>query len=370
MFSLFDDVKKQISTSGATTAKVGSVILFTCKLCMMITTLACILVTAKTYIGDNINCITGYEKQEHQAIETYCFITSTFTLVDLENNNKNTAHPGVGPITRPHPDHQTGDRDSTTTAPEDDLRRHAYYQWVPMVLFLQAAVFYFPIWIWNLIDKGYFQAALCGLDKVHIGDYSKEINSSAKFFAKSLTHHRSYAIAFLLCEITAFAISVGNLFFTNTFLGGQFFKFGPSALKYLGRNATDPSNPLNEIFPKVAKCTWYKYGPSGTIQQHDSLCVLPLNIVNEKTYIFLWIMYIVAAIVCGVFLLIRILLFLLPRVRNSLLVHRARRPETKRDLMTVLLKCNYGDWFLMYNFRTSMVYFREWVHLVKEEILK
>ncbi|KAK4313514.1 hypothetical protein Pmani_015149 [Petrolisthes manimaculis] len=102
-----------------------------------------------------------------------------------------------------------------------------------------------------------------------------------------------------------------------------------------------------------------------TVQQHDSLCVLPLNIVNEKTYyVFLWIVYIFAAIVCGVFLL-----FLLPSLRNTLLVHRARRPETIHDLMTVLLKCNYGDWFLMYNFRKSMVYFREWVHLVKKEIL-
>ncbi|KAK3862874.1 hypothetical protein Pcinc_031301 [Petrolisthes cinctipes] len=220
MFSLFDDVKKQISTSGATKAKVGSVILFTCKLCMMITTLACILVTAKTYIVS-----TSRSRPHHQP--------------------------------RPHPDHQTGDGDSTTTTPEDDLRRHAYYQWVPMVLFLQAAVFYFPIWIWNLIDKGYFQAVLCGLDKIHIGDYSKELtaqpNSSPIPDTSSVLRHR-----LLLCEMTAFAIS-------------------------------------------VAKCTWYKYGPSGTIQQHDSLCVLPLNIVNEKTYIFLWIVYIFAAIVCGIF---------------------------------------------------------------------
>lgn len=50
---------------------------------MFITLLACVLVTAKTYIGENINCITGFEKQEHKAIETYCFIASTFTMVDL-----------------------------------------------------------------------------------------------------------------------------------------------------------------------------------------------------------------------------------------------------------------------------------------------
>lgn len=67
----------------ATQARVYSLLLFTSKACMFITLLACVLVTAKTYIGDNIKCITGFEKQEHQAIETYCFISSTFTMVDL-----------------------------------------------------------------------------------------------------------------------------------------------------------------------------------------------------------------------------------------------------------------------------------------------
>ena len=34
--------------------------------------------------------------------------------------------------------------------------------------------------------------------------------------------------------------------------------------------------------PQVAKCTFQKFGPSGSLQKHDALCVLPLNIINEK----------------------------------------------------------------------------------------
>ena len=64
----------------------SSLLLFTSKLSMMITLLACVLVTAKNYIGDNIKCITGFEKQEHKAIETYCFIASTFTMVNLHKS--------------------------------------------------------------------------------------------------------------------------------------------------------------------------------------------------------------------------------------------------------------------------------------------
>jgi hypothetical protein len=45
---------------------------------------------------------------------------------------------------------------------------------------------------------------------------------------------------------------------------------------------------MSKIFPKVTKCTFHLYGPSGSIQNKDGLCVLPLNIINEKIYIFLW----------------------------------------------------------------------------------
>ena len=47
-------------------------------------------------------------------------------------------------------------------------------------------------------------------------------------------------------------------------------------------------DPMAAVFPRVTKCSFYKYGPSGTPQTHDAICVLPVNIVNEKIYVFLW----------------------------------------------------------------------------------
>ena len=38
----------------------------------------------------------------------------------------------------------------------------------------------------------------------------------------------------------------------------------------------------------MTKCTFHKFGTSGNIEKHDALCILPLNIVNEKIYIFIW----------------------------------------------------------------------------------
>ena len=38
----------------------------------------------------------------------------------------------------------------------------------------------------------------------------------------------------------------------------------------------------------MTKCTFHKYGPSGTVENKDGLCILAQNIINEKIYIFLW----------------------------------------------------------------------------------
>ena len=62
----------------------------------------------------------------------------------------------------------------------------------------------------------------------------------------------------------------------------------------------DRVDPMARVFPRVTKCTFKKFGlkfqiiyfqnfqslllkkgPSGTLQTHDSLCVLPVNIINE-----------------------------------------------------------------------------------------
>ena len=46
-------------------------------------------------------------------------------------------------------------------------------------------------------------------------------------------------------------------------------------------------NAIN-FFLKVTKCTFYKYGNTGTVENKDGLCILAQNTLNEKIYIFLW----------------------------------------------------------------------------------
>ena len=57
---------------------------------------------------------------------------------------------------------------------------------------------------------------------------------------------------------------------------------------------------MSRVFPRVTKCTFRKYGPSGSIQRHDAQCVLPINIINEKIYVFLWIWFMLLTVLTAI----------------------------------------------------------------------
>ena len=47
----------------------------------------------------------------------------------------------------------------------------------------------------------------------------------------------------------------------------------------------DPENrtdPMEQVFPQMGKCTFKLYGPSGSVEQRDVMCLLPTNVANEK----------------------------------------------------------------------------------------
>ena len=74
----------------------------------------------------------------------------------------------------------------------------------------------------------------------------------------------------------------------NRFFDGAFLTFGIDVLRFLESDQEDRIDPMIYVFPRMTKCTFYKYGVSGEVERHDAVCILPLNVVNEKIYVFLW----------------------------------------------------------------------------------
>ena len=101
----------------------------------------------------------------------------------------------------------------------------------------------------------------------------------------------------------------------DVFLGGMFSTYGSMAWNISSQDPEDRSDPMNLVFPKVAKCTFRRFGPSGTIQNYDGLCVLPINIFNEKIYLFLFFWFVFLTIVSGLGMVYRYVLCFSPRAR-------------------------------------------------------
>ena len=107
-----------------------------------------------------------------------------------------------------------------------------------------------------------------------------------------------------------------------SFLGYQFTTYGWDVLTVTAQSPEDRADPMNMVFPKVTKCTFHKYGPSGTITQHDGLCILALNIINEKIYVFLWFWFDFVAIFSAMAILYRMVMLLVPGLRVNAIMAR------------------------------------------------
>ena len=117
------------------------------------------------------------------------------------------------------------------------------------------------------------------------------------YFCEDRHNHNFYAVRFFFCEFLNLVNVVGQLFFMDFFLGGEFSTYGAEVLSMTNLEQEDRTDPMSRVFPKVTKCTFHKFGPSGTVQGFDGLCVLPLNIINEKIYVFLWFWFVILAVI-------------------------------------------------------------------------
>jgi len=136
------------------------------------------------------------------------------------------------------------------------------------------------------------------------------------------------------------------MFLIDSFLGGEFFSYGTKVLELSQMDQENRIDPMVAVFPRVTKCTFHKYGPSGSMQTHDALCVLALNILNEKIYIFLWFWFIILAIISGMALAYSIAVVTLPSIRETILLRRFKfgTPQSVSALIRktqVILFLNY-----------------------------
>jgi len=159
--------------------------------------------------------------------------------------------------------------------------------------------------------------------------------------------HRHYFLKFAVCELLNFLNVVIQILFLDIFFDGVFTNYGSEVLSMSQHDPENRNDPLNSVFPKVAKCTFHKYGPSGTIQEIDGLCILSLNIINEKIYILVWFWFVFLSTVSAIQLIWRMLSIVSVRMREFILSQISNRMARDGEITECCRQLSLGDWFLL-----------------------
>jgi len=316
-----------------------------------------LLVTSNQYFGDPIDCIQRDDIPTN-LLDTYCWIHATFTLPDALNKKVGVEvpHPGIDKYT-----------------PGEKRIYHKYYQWVCFVLFLQSVMFYIPRYLWKLWEGGRLRSLVLGLNSPIMQDKEKseQIALLVHYLKANMRYHNSYFFYFVVCEVLNFVNVIIQMYLIDAFLGGAFSTYGLDVLKYTEMDQEARVDPMIAVFPRMTKCTFHRFGSSGDVQKHDALCILPLNIVNEKIYIFLWFWFVFLAIISGIILIYRFVIIFFPHLRYVTLRSRARLTD-RNHLRLVMEVAKIGDWFLLYLLCKNMdgQHYRELMQEYSKEIVE
>ena len=155
----------------------------------------------------------------------------------------------------------------------------------------------------------------------------------------------------------------------DRFFDGTFLTYGIEVISFAERDQEDRIDPMVYIFPRMTKCTFHKFGPSGEIEKHDAMCILPINIVNEKIYIFLWFWMALLLVLTFLSNIFRFFIIVSPRIRAYLMYIRYRL--IKKECINIIIKqTKMGDWFLLYLLGQNIdsVVFKEVVHELAKKL--
>jgi len=293
--------------------------------------LACsILSTAKQFFGESIHCSTE-GKISVPMFQSFCFMAGTYSVVRRARDSSESvveAHPGVslGEGAR--------DRDNVF---------HSYYQWVCIILVLQAALAYLPYHLWKAAEGGRVRRLLVKVSHELLTETS--VANQVSGICSFLTNHRGWfngcSLKRMFCHILCSVGSLTQLYIMDLLLNGHFLDLGSDLSDLASLQAN-----LALVFPKVVKCYMNHFGPSGSLVPQHGLCTLPVNIVNEKIFLVLWLWFILLTLFSLLHLSYSILSFVLPSFRMARLrtFCPSLHPALFRQLASSL---SYGDTVLL-----------------------
>ena len=131
-----------------------------------------------------------------------------------------------------------------------------------------------------------------------------------------LLAHRGWfnsgALKLLLCQAACLLTALAQLYAMDLLLHRRFLGLG-----VLAHDHASLGQALKTVFPKVVMCSMEIFGATGTHLVKSGICTLPINIINEKIYLFLWFWFLLVTMV-SLLQLVRQAALLAPSLRTCL----------------------------------------------------
>lgn len=195
-----------------------------------------------------------------------------------------------------------------------------YYQWIPLMLMLQALMFYIPSVVWAInntrpgLDINRMVLLVSGIEHINPDIRDKTIKFICKHFDRALAYQREYrrgrirrclqalsrhicvpfgtiygnylTTLYIFIKLLYISNAVGQLWIMNAFLSNKknsYYFYGINILKAV----YEGQQPDSRLFPRVTLCD-FQIRQMQNVHDYTIQCTLPINLYNEKIYIYLW----------------------------------------------------------------------------------
>lgn len=321
---------------------------------MMLFTFSSIISIAELF-GSPIKCIqSGSPKEEpvsEKFMNTFCFTQNTFIYIN--QTRAPLTYPGV-----------------VGTGNAKHIKYDSYYQWVFSMLLLQMFVLLAPHYLWKHVEDGLMSRLLKTNEHYMLKSPEVRSNTFKKICGYLVKRHGTfslYSYSYLFNNIFNTAAVCFNIYTSEILLKGYFKYLGIQFTHYLWRkeNSDHLINPLDITFPKMAKCSFPKYGPSGTLMTLDAMCLMPLNNFNEKFFIILWFWYLLLLClsVCNLIMKIIQWFAIISNITFLMKIFFALHGIHEGDMRNLQKKLDVGQWFFLDIVRLNLnsLYYQEFL---------
>jgi len=311
-----------------------------------------VLTTAKQFFGSPIQCDGGSSSDgvEKDVLESYCWMYSTWNVPPKYKGACSRGMDLTGVSVAEWNQHRTS------------IVYNSYYQWVPLYLMFLAVLFYIPRLLWMMMEGGLMKFFGKGTTTRFVEDQEEKKDILVNFFSKNIHNkYNVYFFGFIGCEIMNLFIVLLQFVMTNTFLHYRFYGYGPKVLSYYRlpeEEQKEHKNPMCDTFPRIASCNYWRWGSGGKQENINAICVLALNMINDKVFLILWWWFFFISLIGVIRIIYRIIQSQSSWLRFHLINMRMNR-YFKRSAKIVKIEnfvtqCKLGDWFVLYQLSKNL----------------